>query len=67
MHNELVKELIDTIKDKRQAAGWSSESTANYLVGYLSGLIGSIIDEAGLQRHTIEKNLQYYIQYHKEQ
>lgn len=62
MNNAKVAELVQAIKDERKAKGWSDEAIANYLVGYLGGMIGSIIESSKpADRKRIESDLQYHI------
>lgn len=66
MNNAKVVELIQAVKDERKAKGWDNEATAHYLVGYLGGLIGSIIESSKpADRKRIESDLQYYIDHNK--
>lgn len=66
MNNAKVAELIQAIKDERKAKGWSDEATANYLVGYLGGMIGTIIESSKpADRKRIESDLQYHVNYSK--
>lgn len=62
MNNAKVAELVQAIKDERKAKGWSDEGIANYLVGYLGGMIGTIIESSKpADRKRIESDLQYHI------
>lgn len=62
MNNAKVAELVQAIKDERKAKGWDNDAIAQYLVGYLGGMIGSIIESSKpADRKRIESDLQYHI------
>lgn len=64
MSNAKVAVLVQAVMDERRAKGWGNEAIANYLVGYLGGMIGSIIESSKpADRKRIESDLQYHIDY----
>ena len=65
LYQTKVQQLIEAIKAERKAEGWDADATAHYLVGYLGGLVGSLMDEATpAVRQKMEDTLQYRINQH---